>query len=132
MSGNFCKNSFQNIFPRRLIRSTLYALTCLSDYLSEDNYNVFDTFIFAVFTLSIRTPLTAYHIHNKNLKKKQQKKQKQKKKTKKTSIFITFMCVHILSWMSGKQCRLLSDAAFCGVLSGSPLFAYSCLSQYLR
>ena len=34
-------------------------------------------------------------------------------------------------YMSGKQCRPWSDAAFCGVLSGSTVFAQVCLSQIL-
>ena len=34
-------------------------------------------------------------------------------------------------WMSGKQCRPWSDATFCGIRSGSALFAEACLSQYL-
>ena len=34
-------------------------------------------------------------------------------------------------WMSGKQCRPWSDAAFCAVWSGSTLFALACLSHYL-
>ena len=33
--------------------------------------------------------------------------------------------------MYGNQCRPWSDAAFCGVWSGSTLFAKACLSQYL-
>ena len=33
--------------------------------------------------------------------------------------------------MYGKQCRLWSDAEFCGIWSGSTLFAKVCLSQYL-
>ena len=33
-------------------------------------------------------------------------------------------------WTSGKQCRPWSDAAFCGVWSGSTLFAKVCLFQY--
>ena len=35
-------------------------------------------------------------------------------------------------WMSGKQCRPWRDAAFCGVLSGSTLFAQACLSEHIR
>ena len=33
-------------------------------------------------------------------------------------------------WMKGIQCRPWSDAAFCGVWSGSTLFALTCLPQY--
>ena len=33
--------------------------------------------------------------------------------------------------MSGKQCRPWTDAAFCGVWSGSTLFAQACPSQCL-
>ena len=35
------------------------------------------------------------------------------------------------SWRGGKQCRPWCDAAFCGVLSGSILFAQACLSEYI-
>ena len=35
-------------------------------------------------------------------------------------------------WMSGKQCGLWWDAAFCGVSSRSTLFAQACLSKYIR
>ena len=34
-------------------------------------------------------------------------------------------------WMNGKQCRPWSDVAYCGVWSGSTLFAKVCLSQYI-
>ena len=34
-------------------------------------------------------------------------------------------------WMSGKQCRPWSGDGFCGVWSGSTLFAQACLSQHL-
>ena len=34
-------------------------------------------------------------------------------------------------WMSGKQCRPWSDAAFSGIWSGAALFAQVCLSKYL-
>ena len=37
-----------------------------------------------------------------------------------------------ICWMSGKQCRPKWDAAFCGVSSGSTLFAQACLSEYIR
>ena len=33
--------------------------------------------------------------------------------------------------MNGKQVRPRSDAAFCGVWSGSTLFTQACLSKYL-
>ena len=33
-------------------------------------------------------------------------------------------------WMGGKQCRPWSDAAFCGIWSGTTLFAQVLLSQY--
>ena len=35
-------------------------------------------------------------------------------------------------WMSGKQCRPWSDAMFCGIWSGSTLFAQAYLSQNLQ
>ena len=35
-------------------------------------------------------------------------------------------------WMSGKQCRPWSDAAFCGVWSGCTLFAQTSLSEYVE
>ena len=36
------------------------------------------------------------------------------------------------SWINGEQCRPKSDAAFCGVWSGSALFAQVvCLDEYL-
>ena len=42
----------------------------------------------------------------------------------------TCWCVYY--WMNGKQCRYRSDAAYCGIWSGSTLFAQPCLSLYLR
>ena len=34
-------------------------------------------------------------------------------------------------WVGGKQCRPWSDAALCGVWSGSALFTQACLSEYV-
>ena len=45
--------------------------------------------------------------------------------------FTTHECVWNC-WMSGKQCRPWSDAAFCGIWSGSTLFAKACLLKTLR
>ena len=42
--------------------------------------------------------------------------------------YYLWMCIKLR--MSGKQCRPWSDAAYCGVWSGSPLFAQACLSEY--
>ena len=48
-----------------------------------------------------------------------------------TRPFYYLLKQHKCCWMSGKQCRLWSDATLCSVWSGSILFAQACLSQYL-
>ena len=59
-------------------------------------------------------------------------KKKKKKKKKKSDIFNSFRnFMLIIRWMSGKQCRAWSDAAVCGVRSGSTLFAQAWPSEYL-
>ena len=47
-----------------------------------------------------------------------------------STIYYPMLCQNCL--MSGKQCRPWWDAAFCGVSSGSTLFAPASLSEYLR
>ena len=43
-----------------------------------------------------------------------------------------YLLMNVNRWMSGKQCRPWSDAAVCGVRSGSTLFIQGCVSQYLE
>ena len=38
--------------------------------------------------------------------------------------YLTHICLASFLWVIGKQCRLRSDTVECGILSGSPLFAY--------
>ena len=46
------------------------------------------------------------------------------------SVYYLLMCLQYC-WMSVKQCRPRSDTTFCGIWSGSTLFAQACLSHYL-
>ena len=47
-----------------------------------------------------------------------------------TNAFYYLLIVSKNCWMSGKQCRVWSDATFSGIWSGSTLYALVCLSKY--
>ena len=42
-----------------------------------------------------------------------------------------YQVMYKIWWLNGKQCRSWSDATFCGIWSGSTLFAQTCQSKYL-
>ena len=46
------------------------------------------------------------------------------------TIYRPMLCLKYY-WMSGKQCGPWWDTTFCGISSGSTLFAQACLSQYI-
>ena len=43
-----------------------------------------------------------------------------------------YLLIYIKCWITGKQCRPLSDGALCGVWSGSTLFTKVWMSKYLE
>ena len=107
-SNNFDKR-YKNVFLKNSVTSS----------------QVIINYLYCIYHKYSNTFLTILQILEKKMKKKIKvnNNNKTNKQTKPPNLTVLLVDVSKLCWISDKQCRPRSDAAFCGVWSGSTLFS---------
>ena len=108
----FCSKRKRKI---KLIRSILLGVLDMEVFSQCRSFSI--VHVYTIITLSIGTPyLLTILVFSPKIWN--------------SSFYYLLMCLNYCCRYC-KQCRPWSDAAFCGIWSGSTVFAHACMSQYL-